>query len=97
MQIKKHKQSKKLRFYKKKYIYIYIKKRSMYNMINANQQDIHWKKYILFNVDQVDEHEKFKSQVFMWLCIVFPVRHQIINLIKVVLLSVKINVISNKT
>ena len=32
----------------------------MYNMIHANQQDIHWKQYILFNVDQVDEHEKYK-------------------------------------
>ena len=32
----------------------------------------------------------------MWLCIAFPVRHQFINLIKVVLLSIKINVISNK-
>ena len=58
MQIKKHKQSKKLRFYNKK---IYIKKRSMYNMIHANQQDIHWKQYSLFKVDQVDEHEKYKS------------------------------------
>ena len=58
MQIKKHKQSKKLRFYNKK---IYIKKRSMYNMIHANQQDIHWKQYSLFNVDQVDEHEKYKT------------------------------------
>ena len=57
MQINKHKQSKKLRFYQK----IYIKKRSMYNMIHANQQDIHWKQYSLFNVDQVDEHEKYKS------------------------------------
>ena len=60
MQIKKHKQSKKLRFYQQKK-YIYIKKRSMYNMIHANQQDIHWKQYSLFNVDQVDEHEKYKS------------------------------------
>ena len=59
MEIKKHKQSKKLRFYNKKNIY--IKKRSMYNMIHANQQDIHWKQYSLFNVDQVDEHEKYKS------------------------------------
>ena len=33
----------------------------MYNMIHANQQDIHWKRYSLFNVDQVDEHEKYKS------------------------------------
>ena len=69
----------------------------MYNMIHANQQDIHWKQYSLFSVDQVDEHEKYKSYAFMWLCIAFPVRHQFINLIKVVLLSVKINVISNKT
>ena len=60
MQIKKQKQSKKLRFYKQNK-YIYIKKRSMYNMIHANQQDIHWKQYSLFNVDQVDEHEKYKS------------------------------------
>ena len=58
MQIKKHKQSKKLRFYNNKK---YIKKRSMYNMIHANQQDIHWKKYSLFSVYQVDEHEKYKS------------------------------------
>ena len=69
----------------------------MYNMIHANQQDIHWKQYSLFSVDQVDEHENYKSYAFMWLCIAFPVRHQFINLIKVVLLSVKINVISNKT
>ena len=33
----------------------------------------------------------------MWLCIAFPVRHHFINLIKVVLLSVKINVILNQT
>ena len=33
----------------------------MYNMIHANQQDIHWKHYSLFSVDQVDEHEKYKS------------------------------------
>ena len=33
----------------------------MYNMIHANQQDIHWKQYSLFSVDQVDEHEKYKS------------------------------------
>ena len=33
----------------------------MYNMIHANQQDIHWKQYSLFNVDQVDEHEKYKA------------------------------------
>ena len=69
----------------------------MYNMIHAYQQDIHWKKYSLFSVYQVDEHEKYKSYAFMWLCIAFPVRHQFINLIKVVLLSVKINVISNNT
>ena len=69
----------------------------MYNMIHANQRDIHWKKYSLFSVYQVDEHEKYKSYAFMWLCIAFPVRYQFINLIKVVLLSVKINVISNKT
>ena len=29
----------------------------MYNMIYANQQDIHWK----CSVYQVDEHEKYKS------------------------------------
>ena len=69
----------------------------MYNVIHANQQDIHWKHYSLFIVYQVDEHEKYKSWAFMCLCIAFPVRHQFINLIKVVLLSVKINVISNKT
>ena len=69
----------------------------MYNMIHANPQDIHLKKYSLFSVYQVDEHEKYKSKAFMWLCIAFPVRHQFMNLIKVVLLSVKINVISNKT
>ena len=69
----------------------------MYNMIHANQLDIHWKNYSLFSVYQVDEHEKYMSLVFMWLCIAFPVRHQFINLIKVVLLSLKINVISNKT
>ena len=40
---------------------IYLKKRSMYNMIHANQQDIHWKQYSLFSVYQVDEHEKYKS------------------------------------
>ena len=57
MQIRKHKQSKSYGFTTKKY----IKKRSMYNMIHANQQDIHWKQYSLFNVDQVDEHEKYKS------------------------------------
>ena len=61
----------------------------MYNMIHANQQDLHWKKYSLFSAYQVDEHEKYKSSAFMWLCIAFPVRHQFINLIKVVLLSVK--------
>ena len=33
----------------------------MYNMIHANQQVIHWKKYSLFNVYQVDEHENYKS------------------------------------
>ena len=33
----------------------------MYNMIHTNQQDIHWKQYSLFSVDQVDEHEKYKS------------------------------------
>ena len=66
-------------------------------MIHANQHDIHWKQYSLFSVYQVDEHEKYKSYAFMWLCNAFPVRHQFINLIKVVLLSVKINVISNKT
>ena len=33
----------------------------MYNMIHANQQDIHWKWYSLFSVYQVDEHEKYKS------------------------------------
>ena len=27
----------------------------MYNMIYANQQDIHWKKYSLFGVYQVEE------------------------------------------
>ena len=59
MQIKKHKQSKKLRFYPKK-IYIY-KEKKYDNMIHANQQDIYWKQYSLFNVDQVDEHEKYKS------------------------------------
>ena len=69
----------------------------MYNMINANQQDLHWKEYSLFSVYQVDEHEKYKPYAFLWLCIAFPVRHQFINLINVVLLSVKINVISNKT
>ena len=69
----------------------------MYTMIHANQQDIHWKQYSLFSVHQVDEHEKYKSYAFMRLCIAFPVRHQFINSIKVVLLSVKINVISNKT
>ena len=37
----------------------------MYNMIHANQQDIHWKQYSLFSVYH-DEHEKYKS---------FPVRH----------------------
>ena len=31
----------------------------MYNMIHANQQDIHWKQYSFLNVDQVDEHEKY--------------------------------------
>ena len=35
------------------------------------------------------EHEKYKSYVFMWLCIPFPVRHQFINLIKMVLLSIR--------
>ena len=66
-------------------------------MIHANQQDIHWKQYSVFSVDHVDKHEKYKSSAFMWLCIAFPVRHQFINLIKVVLLSAKINVISNNT
>ena len=34
----------------------------------------------------------------MWLCIPFPVRHQFINLIKVVILSTKsIHIIPNKT
>ena len=33
----------------------------MYNIIPANQQDIHWKKYSLFSVYQVDEHEKYIS------------------------------------
>ena len=66
-------------------------------MIHANQQDIHWKRYSLFSVYQVDEYEKYKSWTFMWLCIAFPVRHQFINLIKVVLRSVEINVISNIT
>ena len=33
----------------------------MYNMIHANQQDIHWKQYSLFSAYQVDEHEKYKS------------------------------------
>ena len=33
----------------------------MYYMINANQQDIHWKQYSLFSVYQVDEHERYKS------------------------------------
>ena len=60
-------------------------------------QEIHWNQYSLFSVYQVDEHEKYKSYAVMWLCIAFPVRHQFIILIKVVLLSVKINVISNKT
>ena len=52
----------------------------MYNMIHANQQGIHWKQYSLFIVDQVDEHEKYKSYAFIWLCIAFPVRHQFINI-----------------
>ena len=69
----------------------------MYNMIHANQQDIHWKQYSLFSIDQVDEHERYKSYAFMWLSIAFPVWHQFINFKKGVLLSVKINVISNKT
>ena len=70
----------------------------MYNMIHANQQDIHWKKYSLFSVYQVDEHENDKSKVCMWLCIAFPDRHQVINLVKVVLVSIKkINVIPNTT
>ena len=30
-------------------------------MIHANQEDIHWNKYSLFSVYQVDEHEKYKS------------------------------------
>ena len=30
-------------------------------MIHANQQDINWKQYSLFSVDQVDEHEKYNS------------------------------------
>ena len=30
-------------------------------MIHANQQDLHWKRYSLFSVYQVDEHEKYKS------------------------------------
>ena len=33
----------------------------MYNMIHANQHDIHWKQQSLFSVYQVDEHEKYKS------------------------------------
>ena len=33
----------------------------MDNMIHANQQDIQWKKYSLFSVYQVNEHEKYKS------------------------------------
>ena len=37
------------------------KKTSMYNIIHANQQDTQWKKYSLFSVYQVDEHEKYKS------------------------------------
>ena len=57
MQIKKHKQSKKVTVLQKKKKN--LKKRSMYSMIHANQQDIHWKQYSLFNVDQVDEHEKY--------------------------------------
>ena len=61
----------------------------MYNIIHANQQDRQWKKYSLFSVYQVDEHEKCKSYDCMWLCIIFPVRHQFINLIKVVLLSIR--------
>ena len=54
------------------------KKRSMYNMIHANQQNIQWKQYSIFSVYQVDEHNKS-----------FPVQYQFINLIKVVLLSIK--------
>ena len=53
MQIRKHKQCKKLRFYKSKKLY-----KRKENLIHANQQDIQWKKYILFSAYQVDEHEK---------------------------------------
>ena len=31
----------------------------MYNMIHANQQDIHWKQYSLFSVYQVEQFEQF--------------------------------------
>ena len=36
------------------------KKTSMYNTIHANQQGRQWKKYSLFSVYQVEEHEKYK-------------------------------------
>ena len=59
---------------KEKYIY----KRSMYNIILANQQDIHWKQYILFSV-------------YIYYVVVHCISSlaSIYNLIKVVLLSIK--------
>ena len=34
----------------------------MYSMIHANQKDIHWKKYSLFSVYQVDCNKSMASE-----------------------------------